>query len=285
MTKIIINADDFGISPGTNKAIITAYKKGLLSSTSIMPNGPAFIAATKLAQQNPKLGIGIHLSLTWGKAILPPTTIPDLVTSDGYFHSSFLRVFIKSIYSSKYRQQVTNEFKAQIKAVLSHKLKPDHINSQIHIHFCPGIFPIVLALSKQYNLPNLRLPNEPYIGHYSTINLIKWLYLKITYYYFKILFNPQNKCQFYGILYTSQMSKPVIEKICKLAIKKNQSAEILTHPGLLDTGKSAFDYKRQNVYDFISQPQRQNELATLLDPDLIAMIKKSGARQITFKQL
>lgn len=285
MTKIIINADDFGISPGTNQAIITAYQKGLLTSTSIMPNGPAFNTAVKLAHQNPNLGIGIHLSLTWGKAILPPTSIPDLVMPDGYFYPSFLRVFIKSLYSAKYRQQVYNEFNAQIKTVLNSEIKPDHLNSQIHIHFCPGIFPIVLALSKKYKLSNLRLPNEPYIGHYSIINLIKWLYLKIIYYYLKIIFNPQVKNQFYGVLYTSQMSKKIIEKICFLAKQKNSSVEILTHPGLLDTGKSNFDYNRQKVYDFISQPERKNELSTLLDPTLITIIKKSGAKLISFKQL
>src|SRR5918911_4514999 len=82
---LVVNADDFGLSPGINAGIIEGFEKGILTSASIMVNAPAFEEAVELAQAHEGLGIGVHLNVLRGKALLPPTEISSVVDADGLF--------------------------------------------------------------------------------------------------------------------------------------------------------------------------------------------------------
>ena len=63
MKKLIVNADDFGLHSLINAGIIKGYREGFITSTSLMPSAPCWQEAVKLAQENPQLGIGVHLTL------------------------------------------------------------------------------------------------------------------------------------------------------------------------------------------------------------------------------
>ena len=78
--KIIVNADDFGYSNAINYGIIDAYQEGVLTSTTLMVDMPGTIHALKLMQQNPGLGVGLHLNFTLGK---PMTNGKTLVSDNG----------------------------------------------------------------------------------------------------------------------------------------------------------------------------------------------------------
>ena len=60
---VIVNADDFGLSPGVNSGIIDAFERGILTSTSLMVRQPAAEAAAEYARANPSLGVGLHVDL------------------------------------------------------------------------------------------------------------------------------------------------------------------------------------------------------------------------------
>ena len=60
---LIVNADDFGLSPGVNRGIIEAAEHGILTSASLMVRQPAAVEAASYARTNPKLSIGLHLDL------------------------------------------------------------------------------------------------------------------------------------------------------------------------------------------------------------------------------
>lgn len=62
MKKLIVNADDFGLHPLINAGIIKGYREGFITSTSLMPSAPCWREAVQLAQENPQLGIGVHLT-------------------------------------------------------------------------------------------------------------------------------------------------------------------------------------------------------------------------------
>ncbi len=76
MKRLIITADDFGLSGGVNRAVEQAWKNGLLTGASIMPGGAAFDEAVKIARRNPALQVGLHLTLVQGRAVLPAEKIP-----------------------------------------------------------------------------------------------------------------------------------------------------------------------------------------------------------------
>src|SRR5262245_57838012 len=97
--RLIVNADDFGRSHSINQAVVRAHREGILTTASLMVNGEAAEDAIKLARQNPRLGLGLHVSLVCGSSALSPGAIPGLVDAAGQFstHSvaSGLRYFLR----------------------------------------------------------------------------------------------------------------------------------------------------------------------------------------------
>src|ERR1700757_2351877 len=83
--RLIVNADDFGLSPSVNQAVIRAHREGVLTTASLMVNEPGFQEAVALARQNPRFGVGLHLTLSHGHSALPPEKIPGLVNELGEF--------------------------------------------------------------------------------------------------------------------------------------------------------------------------------------------------------
>ncbi len=80
--RLILNADDFGLTPGINRAIAELHSAGALTSATLMANGPAFDDAIRIARAQPTLGIGCHIVLTDGMPVSPPETIPTLLGPD-----------------------------------------------------------------------------------------------------------------------------------------------------------------------------------------------------------
>src|SRR5580658_10488040 len=93
--RLVVNADDFGLSPSVNQAVVRAYREGILTSASLMVNEPGFDEAVQLARENPKLGVGLHLTLLHGHSTLPPEKIPGLVNSRREFSHSPVSVGMK----------------------------------------------------------------------------------------------------------------------------------------------------------------------------------------------
>src|SRR5277367_5029828 len=83
--RLIVNADDFGRSESVNQAVIRAHREGILTTASLMVNEPFADEAVRLALENPRLGVGLHLSLVCGTAALPQARIPHLADSRGHF--------------------------------------------------------------------------------------------------------------------------------------------------------------------------------------------------------
>jgi hopanoid biosynthesis associated protein HpnK len=156
----ILNADDFGLSPGINRGIIEAYREGGLTSASLMVSGQAFEEAVALAIENPDLSLGVHLTLVEGIPVLPPAQIPSLVIRNGRFVGS-LAAFLKRWLSGQIRlQEVQHELEAQVEKALNCGIQVDKLDSHMHVHLLPGIFQTVLSVAKQYRIKAIRLPKE-----------------------------------------------------------------------------------------------------------------------------
>ncbi len=87
MKRLIVNADDFGLTEGVSRGILEAHQKGIVTSTTAMMGSPyAAEAVRKVIPAAPRLGLGVHLTLSGtGCAVLPPAAIPSLVREDGRF--------------------------------------------------------------------------------------------------------------------------------------------------------------------------------------------------------
>ena len=158
--RLIINADDFGISEEVNEAVIRSYKEGVLTSTSLMVTGESFEQAVKLAKANPGLAVGIHLVTVMGKSVLSPSEIPDLVNNNGDFSDNPTIAGLKYYFSPASRRQLRKELAAQFEKFQSAGLPLSHIDGHLHMHVHPVIFNIALDLGAKYGAPRMRVPLE-----------------------------------------------------------------------------------------------------------------------------
>lgn len=158
MKRLIVTADDFGLCPEINQAVIEAHVSGILTCASLMVTGEAAEEAAMLARKNPSLKVGLHLVLVDGASVLPPGEIPDLVDSNGCFSSRLVASGIRRYFSARVREQITRECEAQIRKFRDMGLEMDHLNSHAHQHIHPAICDIVLPLVRNYRIPGVRLP-------------------------------------------------------------------------------------------------------------------------------
>ena len=148
MKKLIINADDFGLTRSISEKIIDTFKVGNLSSTSLIVNTPGSEYAIDLAKNHPELGLGLHFNLTEGKALSGVSSITDI---NGYFFNK-LRLNLLMIFRLLDLKDIKNELNMQFEYITNAGLYPSHIDSHQHIHMNPGIFKIVADFAKEKNV-------------------------------------------------------------------------------------------------------------------------------------
>lgn len=275
---LIVNADDFGLSVGTNLGIEKAHREGILTSASLFATTPGFEHALKIAKRNPKLAIGVHLSLTLGSPVLPLSKVQNLIDNYGDFEGSFFKLIYKSYFNKIFLLEMKKELKAQIEKILSRGVKLDHINGQQHFHVIPNIFPIVNNLAKEYKL-KIRYPKERIILPFPlNNNLIKYFLIKVFISKQKV---PKNY-YFYGLLHTGQFDENILMKTL-LAIEPGIT-EILLHPAYY-TDKNIPLFDKQKATNFMSSPNRQIEIKALISKKIKSIIKNKNITLSTYSKL
>lgn len=275
MLKKIFNADDFGISPGVNAAIVKAHKEGILNSASLMINQKYAGEAVAEAKEMPALEIGLHLNLTNEAPAADPTQIPLLVDGGGKLRNGFVNLLLLSLLKSKeLRQQVEIEIRAQIKKYLATGLTLNHIDGHRHVHLIPVIFAVLRRLADEYNIPRIRTMNEnifytikynkenlkkSWFSHLLDGSVIKYILLRVLTWWNRY----PSETYFYTMLWTCKISKDLFQNVKIPA--KYKAVEVMIHPGMPDIDKQNLD----DVWDRnILSPYRTVELETLLDKNV-----------------
>src|SRR5205823_13974693 len=128
MKKLIVTADDFGLTEGVNQGIIEAHCRGIVTSTSLMANGGAFEHAVARAREAPRLGIGAHLNLTQGPTVTPPTVVRSLVKRDGAMGIGPIALGQKIATGKVRLGEVELELRAQIEKILGAGIGLTHVD-------------------------------------------------------------------------------------------------------------------------------------------------------------
>lgn len=170
--QLIVNADDFGLHESVNDAIEHAHRAGILTSASLVVNGTAFEHAVKIAKRNPTLGVGIHLTLSGERPVLPVEEVPSLLDGNQLLRERHT-TFCWDLLRGKIRlQEVVRECKAQITRFFATGLHPTHVDSHRHLHVFPPVFGALSPLLLQENLTAIRWLTVPSF-EYRTLNLPK----------------------------------------------------------------------------------------------------------------
>ena len=158
--RIIINADDFGLTEGVNRAVIACHKMGTVSSATLMANGPAWRHAVDLALAHPSLGVGLHFNLTLGRPTAPSFEVPSLVDGSGnFFPRSILER--RALLGRLRPEDVARELAAQYQKLSGAGIKPTHIDGHQHAHVLPGVFRAVAGFCREKGLPVRRPKVSP----------------------------------------------------------------------------------------------------------------------------
>jgi hopanoid biosynthesis associated protein HpnK len=160
LKELIINADDFGLSSGANRAIIKAWQEGILTSTSLMVGGQAFAEAVALAESNPGLQVGLHLTLVQGRGVLPSEKFPFLVDRERNFSNDPVHAGMRYFFVKPLRKQLQHEIEAQILAFKETGLPLSHIDGHLNIHMHPVVFDLLCELMPKHGISSFRLSRE-----------------------------------------------------------------------------------------------------------------------------
>jgi hypothetical protein len=240
--KLIVNADDFGLTAGVSRGILEAYRHGIVTSTTVLINlpgdEPLFGALTASG-----LGVGLHLNLTLGRPMVSPAVIPSLVDGDGRFIRDAGTV------AARLRvEEAERELKAQVEAFVSRFGRtPTHLDSHHHIGRYPPVRGVLLDLAASLGIPLRAADAET------------WQTARR-----RGLSTPDH---FFGEsgpdpYWTADRT------LAHLASLPDGVSEFMTHPGYFD---ETLAYSRYG-------PQREIELAGLSDP---AVRKAVAAHRIT----
>jgi len=147
MKRLVVNADDFGMTDGVCRGIIRAVREGAVTAATAMTRVPGGLE--RLARFAPAIPgrIGLHFQLTSGVPCLPPEEIPSLIGSDGLFPKK------RKLVGEVDPHEVEREWRAQIACFLGAGLRPTHLDSHHHIHRLPGAFPVFCKLAQELDLP------------------------------------------------------------------------------------------------------------------------------------
>ncbi len=247
-TRLIINADDFGLTPGINRAIIQLHQAGVISSATLMATAPAFLDAVALALANPSLGVGCHLVLVDGIPLSHPESIPTLLGADGKTFRPSIFDFAQAALRHTIRaDDLAREAQAQIQAVQRAGIDVTHIDTHKHTHIFPAVAETVLHIAARCGVPAMRNPFEPpwsiQLAHASLprrlqLSLLARLepaFRKLTHLPAQYGFVPAGTL---GIAATGSLTVPVLHAMLSgLQTRPDDTAsvfELCCHPGFED---------------------------------------------------
>jgi hopanoid biosynthesis associated protein HpnK len=269
--RLVVNADDFGLSTSVNQAVIRAHNEGILTTASLMVNEPGCAEAVALAHENPRLGVGLHLSLLCGRSALPPEKIPGLVNSRGEFSNNPVATGFRYFAMPGLRAQIRAEIRAQLERFRATGLVLDHVNGHLHLHLHPVILPMLMAEADAFGIRRVRLTRDPFwFG--ARLSAGRWFYRAIhAFIYLCLSARARPELDSRGIRHTRR----VFGLLENARVDETYLARLLP---LLPSGDSEL-YSHPSLGDF------KHEFDALVSPRVTGMVRQFGIQLIRYQDL
>lgn len=167
VSRLVVNADDLGVTPGATRGIVEAHRRGCVTSASLVVTTPHYRHALDTCVRTcPVLGIGLHFALTLGTPASPSERVPLLIDKTGRFRwrfTSLLRA-MTGVRPAHLAEQIGIELEAQLARLRADGIRPDHIDGERHVHLIPGIFELVTAAAARHKVPFVRAGVDADVG-------------------------------------------------------------------------------------------------------------------------
>lgn len=158
--RLVVNADDFGLSAEVNEAVVRAHRDGVLTTASLMVSGECWEEAVELAHRNPRLGVGLHLVLVCGRSVLAREHVAGLVDVHGKFSEEAVRAGWRYFFRRRLRAELEEEIGAQIARFRDTGLVMDHVNGHLNMHMHPTIYRVLMRRAKDWGLRAVRITQD-----------------------------------------------------------------------------------------------------------------------------
>jgi len=282
MKMLIINADDLGADEARNAGIFEAIEAGIVTSASLLANGPALDDALRRIRSlgRPGVSFGVHLNLSEGKPLSPNLRI--LTGPDGWFlKKPRTHHLLMSSGDRSLDKEIVQEMTAQVEFLLDTGIGIDHLDGHQHVHVFPASFLTAVRVSEKYGIPWVRIPEEsrPLMQmdsvpdglvkearFFGTIAAQARVQFKGT--------RVQAPDHFRGLYLKGMLSPPLLLNL--LRELQPGITELMVHPG------RASDPTLSGPFSAFSTPDRERELEALLDPRVREALKDLEIDLISF---
>ncbi len=284
MRYLIVNADDFGLTAGVNRAVIEAHSRGVVTSATVMVNMPAFDEAVRLAKAHTSLGVGLHFNITQGAPVAETSRVSSLLNERGEFFGASTALLRQMLTGSLRVADIEIELRAQIEKALQAGLRLTHVDSHKHSHALPPVCEIIANVIGDYGIRAVRLPREAWRlpTRNLSVKLIRqcigaWGLAQLCRFSESKLRNAGVKTAdaFFGVTHTGFWSKQWLLEL--IATLPEGVSELMTHPG--------YDDMELRQADTRLLESRATEFSLLTDPEIVAAIRKNGIQLINYSQL
>jgi chitin disaccharide deacetylase len=290
MRRLIVNADDFGLTAGVNRGILESHLSGIVTSATLMANGTAFADAIQIAQSAARLSIGCHVVLVDGVPVLGRYRIPTLINSrasdrrQSSFRKSVINFAARGLLGRLSAKDIEAETAAQIRKVQSAGIEVSHIDTHKHTHLWPQVLQPVLSAARDCGVKRIRNPFEPALfrmiaerpglwKRYAQIKAVSGLAQNFQRSAREAGFiTPDGTL---GIVVTGKLG----DRLLRLMIDKFPEGtwELVCHPGYCDAELVGFPTRLRK--------SREQELQLLTRPTVWDLLKKNGIELISYSAL
>jgi hopanoid biosynthesis associated protein HpnK len=284
--RLIVNADDFGLTTGVNRGIVEAHSTGIVTSTTLMANSAAFDDAVQLARSNPKLSVGCHLVLVDGSPLLGRDKVPSLMDprNPGCFYQNISSFAQRALTGRFDANEIEAEATAQIRKLQSAGIQVSHVDTHKHTHMFPQVLRPLLAAAKACGVPAVRNPfgwmafsriaNRPQLWQrYTQVKLLNLLAGK-----FRRAVADAGMLTTdgsVGVVATGSLDDRLIHFI--LETLPDGTWEFVTHPGYYDTELAGIRTRLRE--------SREMERQILSRPETRGLLRREGIQLISYRDL
>ena len=264
---LVVNADDFGRTHEINRGVLHAFRYGIVSSTSIMPNFEAFDQAADMVKSY-HLPVGIHFNLTEGCPVSESTDVQSLVDSQGrFFKKSTFMLYLMQ--GRIIERDVRTELCAQTQRCLDAGLQLDHYDSHHHIHVLPMISRVCQTCSIDFGITKTRRISRPVQQQSLRSTAQQWL---ASFADSKLSF-PGQSLTFWGFDLMNKIDK---RAVLKQTLKQLQPGmhELMCHPGFMSE-------ENIGLYNL----ERFDELQALCHESITEQVAESKIKLYSFNDL
>ena len=281
MRRLIINADDFGLTSGVNRGILQSHDKGVVTSTTLMACGDKVDEAIALAKQAPTLSVGCHVVLVDGSPALNPAEVSSLLAPKSTrFRQSLISFACLAAAGQLNEAQIEAEVTAQVNKLQAAGIEVSHLDSHKHTHMFPAVLKGVLRAARNCGIRAIRNPFEPLV--FATVRHWKRQ--------FQLKLLQSFRARFREMLAEARVATP--EGCVGIAATGGLS---------LETFRMLLEHLPEGTWEFVSHPgyndpeldkvstrlrnSRDKELAILTSPEVRDLIQREGIQLISYREL